>query len=86
MFLHAVTFVASQECKSGRLGSVLMCIVTRQIARGLDASHNREVEDIFQDIYMQAERSSSLLKLLPLSIVAREHYLVQVAGCNGRQQ
>ena len=112
---------SSHRSRAGRLGPVLMGLVTRQIARGLDgappprpsprpcrpalpprplppcllplarpsgpdpdstsrrrrgalraASGNREVEDIFQDMSLQAERSSSLLKLLLLSIVARE--------------
>eukprot|EP00966_Prymnesium_polylepis_P257524 5949189-Prymnesium_polylepis.2 len=53
-------------------------MATRQIALGVDASSVPEVEDVFEEISHQAADSASLVKLLPLSIEARERYLVQV--------
>ena len=58
-----------------------MCIVTRQINQiqdGWREDAGREIERTFSQLTAEAERTRSLLKLLPLSNEVRKSYLLQV--------
>ena len=58
-----------------------MCIVTRQVNPSQDSwreTSGREIERLFSPPTAEAERTRSLLKLMPLSREARERYLLQV--------
>ena len=71
----------SIELSANRLTQVVMCIVTRQVNPSQDGwreTSGREIERLFSQLTAEAERTRSLLKLMPLSREARERYLLQV--------